>query len=773
MVSGTTTGRVGVWLLAVLMTAVIGGAAAQSVCELPLVVPDRDEIQVELRSTSRGPGLLMTWPEPADDVSTCASLVGTDGFGIPVTLSGDYQDRFDRSLQFRFNGSGAVGDQTQNRFVASWSNVNISRTGLLGGEINLANTGGLWIRDGGGTWTQRNDGLPYYLPYTNLTGFARSSDGTLVCALSSGSDVLNDPVGVFVASPSGAWTEVAPETFGKSRRLLNAAIDPSASQRFAIGTRDNGLYVTGDGGASFTQWTSNLDPDMSSPATFYVGAISWTDTRLVVSVRDFGVFVSEDGGQSFATLENLMVPTEPGSSTMVRPRVLTILEDPADSDRLLVGLTDHGVWESTDAGANWSSLLVDYAGPPENWRYSVQTLAIHPSDPDVIIAGTLAQLIWRTGDGGASWAPSTTPFDGDEVKPSILDVVTDEGDLLALTAGAGLLESADGGVTWTVLADTPLNTNAQLLVTAGEELLLPTTGGGIYVPGSVVPISATILSSVTDAELRDLELGLSIAFDEGRIDLVDGDGDGAPDPQSFNVVAQDYQGWIVWRSERGNPDGMVMIGRYDKNNPESCIEGFCGDENFTILPNCFSERRAACFDLSVPGYVSFYDDDIFNGFTYYYAITPFDFGDISTIVDPVSIDSPMVFPPRFADDTSSIGAGEGNRFDFQVNTAAAAAVDGQEIYVYPNPLRLGSGIVGGEGEEVIWTNLPPDSKIEIFTLAGDEIAKLPEDGEPQQGGNMYWVARNSDNRLLASGIYLWRVIMPERGDFWGKLVIIR
>jgi len=219
----------------------------------------------------------------------------------------------------------------------------------------------------------------------------------------------------------------------------------------------------------------------------------------------------------------------------------------------------------------------------------------------------------------------------------------------------------------------------------------------------------------------------------------------------------------------------VMIGRYDKNNPETCIEGYCGDENFVLLPNCFNERRAACFDFSVPGQVSFYDDDVFNGFSYYYAVTPFDFGDISQVLDPVSIDTPMVFPNRFSGDDYGLGDGLGNRFDIQVNIDAAASMDGEEIYAYPNPLRLGSGIVGGEGEEVIWTNLPPESRIQIFTLAGDEIAELPADAQEQQqlGGNMYWVARNNDGHLLASGIYIWRVIMPERGDFWGKLVIVR
>ncbi|MBD3222873.1 hypothetical protein GF314_16720 [bacterium] len=774
MILGTTGRRQGAWILAALLVGMVGGAAAQDACELPLVVPDATEIEVELQSTSRGPGLLLTWPEPGDDESTCSTLADTAGIAIPMVLSGDYRDRFDRTLEFRFTSSGQVGDADQNRFVVSWSNVNSARTGSLNGEVNLANTGGLWIRDDAGNWSQRNAGLPYFLPYTNLVSLDRADDGALVTALSSGASVLNDPIGVFVAAPGGEWQEVGAETFGRARRLTRVAVDPTDSDNFVVGTQQDGVYVTVDGGETFTQWTTALGPDAPTiPNSFEVGAVLWSQTRLVVAVRNFGLFISEDDGASFTRAAGLMVPSEPGSDQMVTPRVNAIAEDPSDPDRMLVGLTDHGVWETRDGGETWSSLLVDYEGEPTGWRYNVISVLIDPVDPDLVIAGTTAQLIWRTADGGATWAAAVTPFDEADVKPGIRSLVMLGGQMLALTAGEGILESADAGQTWTALADEPFNSNARELLTAGDDLYLPTTGGGIYEADLVVPLTDTILRTTTDPELRDLDLGLSITFGAGSIALEDADDDGTEDPIAFRAVCQDFQGWIVWRSERGSPDDMVMIGRYDKNNPETCIQGFCGDENYTILPNCFSERRAACFDVSQPGVASFYDEDIFNGFTYFYAVTPFDFGDISTVVDPVSIDNPMVFPPRFSGDEHGIGDGEGNRFSFQVNSDAALPLDGEEIYVYPNPLRLGSGIAGGEGEEVIWTNLPPASQIEIFTLAGDEIASLPRDGQPQQGGNMYWVARNQDDRLLASGIYIWRVIMPERGDYWGKLVIIR
>lgn len=779
---GTMGRRMFFWLLLLSATAVM--AQGEAACVLPMVAPDSLTVTTELQSTSRGPGMVLTWPEPDDASSTCVALADTAGLGIPMIVTGDYGDDLDRTLEFTFITDGTVGDTGRNRFVCYWINANNARTGNLGGEINLSNTGGLWVQDSAGDWSQRNGGLPFYLPYTNLADVSRADDGTLVMALSSGAQVQNDPVGVYVASSDGDWAEVGTDLFSTARKTTKVAVDPTDAQKFAVGTRTDGVFITTDGGATFTQFDRDLDPDAGTfPLNYEVTALAWTANRLYVAVRSFGMFISTDDGATFVRQDGLDVPAAPrNDEDTVVPEIDVILEDPADNQRILVGMTNHGVWQTTNGGSDWASILVDYEGPDENWTVTVLSLVIDPADGDHIIAGTEAQLIRETTDGGTTWTDATTPYDGLIVLPAIHDLVIHDGQFLALANGElqsgspniGILESAAGS-SWALMADQPFNSRARCLVSADDELLLPTVGGGIFRAPSTVPLVETIDPGTTDSELMDIDLGLSITFGEGAVDLIDEDGDGIDESRTFRMVCQDYQGWIVWRAPRGDRDSMVMIGRYDKNNPETCIQGYCGDENYVLLPNCFSERRAACFDFSVPGQVSFYDDDVFNGFSYYYAITPFDFGDISTIVDPVSIDSPMVFPNRYPGDVYGNDESVGNRFAVEINSQAAAAEDGEEIYAYPNPLRLGSGIVGGEGQEVIWTNLPPDSRIQIFTLAGDEIAELPEDaidGE-QVGGNIHWLARNRSDEDLASGIYIWKVIMPQRGDFWGKLVIIK
>ena len=749
------------FLLLLALLVVTPARAQDESCELPLTVPDASDVDLILQPNSRGPGILLTWPEPDPEASTCTALTDTAGLGIDVVESGFFTDEFDRTITFTFNGPGTVGSDAADRFVCAWNNANQTRTGRIGGEINLSNTGGLWGRDGGGGWAQRNDGLPPFLPYTNLVDMDAASDGNMLAVLSRGAQVQNDPQGLYRIAASGEWSEVAPAEFGRQRSIAFVAVRPSSSERFAVGSRTEGLFVTTDSGATFDQWTGNLDPDYDSiPGSFDVTAVTWTDARLMVSVRNFGTFVSTDNGGSFSRFDDL-------GEAFVR----TLEQGESSSDRILAGITGDGVHESVDGGQTWTALNGNIPGSAVP---TVLAIDLDPADADAIVIGTLNQGIWYTSDRGANWFAAVTPFDDDDafpIKPEVWDFLQIGGELLGLADGFGVLETADAGQTWTEVAGQPSNRNGRRLVATAAGLQRPTTGGGIYVPGTPISITASQTSAKTDPQFAGLEFGVSIEFGPGDVALDDVDDDGIPEPRSFFLVCQVYQGWIVWKSESNDPDNMTMAGRFDKSNPESCIEGFCGDDSFVQLPNCFSERRAACFVFNDDATVSFFDGSVYNGFTYYYSVTPFDYGDVSLVTDPISLVSPMVYPARFAGDP--VAPGPGNRQSFQVNNDAAAELDGEEIYVFPNPLRRGSGIAGSEGEEVIWTNLPPQSQIQVYTLAGDRVADLPKESGPQDGGNIYWITRNDDNQLLAAGVYMWRVLMPDRGDFWGKLVIIR
>ena len=106
-----------------------------------------------------------------------------------------------------------------------------------------------------------------------------------------------------------------------------------------------------------------------------------------------------------------------------------------------------------------------------------------------------------------------------------------------------------------------------------------------------------------------------------------------------------------------------------------------------------------------------------------------------------------------------------------MNSLPADPVSDETIYVYPNPLRRDAGIPGSEGETVVFTNLPPQSRVRIFTTAGDDVINLGWDN--MREGNIYWRTVNRDNEPVSPGVYLFKVESPAREEFWGRLVIIR
>ena len=151
----------------------------------------------------------------------------------------------------------------------------------------------------------------------------------------------------------------------------------------------------------------------------------------------------------------------------VSGRVASVAADPADADHWLIGTANGGVWETHDAGANWTAKTDDQAA------LAIGAVVFAPSDPAVIYAGTghgdflqAGQGLLKSSDGGATWtllAASTfarTAFRDISVHP------TDPSVLLAATVHAvagrgsdiglpipsapprGIFKSTDGGVSW-------------------------------------------------------------------------------------------------------------------------------------------------------------------------------------------------------------------------------------------------------------------------------------------------------------------------------------
>lgn len=183
------------------------------------------------------------------------------------------------------------------------------------------------------------------------------------------------------------WQPLGPD--GGSVRSL--AFDPKNPDRIFLGTSAGRLYLSSDGGASWSRWASLGVPaemvldhvviDPSNPKNIYVAA--W---NAQAPNTDGDLFRSLDGGKRWDVTPDLH-----GKSI----RALAMAT--SDPRTLVAGGLD-GVFRSRDGGETWQRISPEHHAEIKN----VESIAIDPANADVIYAGTW-HLPWKTDDGGKSW----------------------------------------------------------------------------------------------------------------------------------------------------------------------------------------------------------------------------------------------------------------------------------------------------------------------------------------------------------------------------------
>lgn len=148
------------------------------------------------------------------------------------------------------------------------------------------------------------------------------------------------------------------------------------------------------------------------------------------------------------------------------------------------------------------------------------------------------------------------------------------------------------------------------------------------------------------------------------------------------------------------------------------------------------------------------------------------------------------------DSTKTLGAGDTLKINFLkpitkedkfTFTSVAATYNAEEaknnldkIKAVPNPYIVTNVYesplppqIRGRGERVInFINLPPNSKISIFTSSGSLVKTLEHDGS-LLNGTVSWDVRTKEGLDVAYGVYFYLVETPEGGKKTGKLAIIK
>jgi photosystem II stability/assembly factor-like uncharacterized protein len=192
---------------------------------------------------------------------------------------------------------------------------------------------------------------------------------------------------------------------GEAQTLLEGvgaqcvAVDPHDQDRVYVGTFDDGLYATKDGGATWRQDERGLEERRVMSV-----AVSPSPRENGLSVAYAGtepsnLYRSEDGGRSWQRLPALReLPSEPNWSFPPRPwthHVRTIALHPTDPDWLAVGIELGGVMRSRDAGASWA----DHNPKAHSDAHQLLT---HPLAPERLYEAA-GQGIARSEDLGESW----------------------------------------------------------------------------------------------------------------------------------------------------------------------------------------------------------------------------------------------------------------------------------------------------------------------------------------------------------------------------------
>jgi len=113
--------------------------------------------------------------------------------------------------------------------------------------------------------------------------------------------------------------------------------------------------------------------------------------------------------------------------------------------------------------------------------------------------------------------------------------------------------------------------------------------------------------------------------------------------------------------------------------------------------------------------------------------------------------------------------------------ALMGSADGSatDSYAFPVPWRphgpnagTGAGQTGTEADGIIFSNLPSECTINIYTISGDLVRKIQHSDTGGLIAQQKWDVKTSGGDPVASGVYLWRVESSVDGKN-GKLMVIR
>jgi hypothetical protein len=231
-----------------------------------------------------------------------------------------------------------------------------------------------------------------------------------------------------------------------------------------------------------------------------------------------------------------------------------------------------------------------------------------------------------------------------------------------------------------------------------------------------------------------------------------------PDPL-MNVF--DFAGYRIWKavgwrheSEVPAADQWQLIAHFGKSNLSKIDTGLLGIGKYRYV-----------------------DEDVHNGLPYWYAVTAFDDGTAERMINKATNDTIAI--PRYGSYSQSMA--------LVYPRSTPARVTGK-VQVVPNPYpgmhddaRVTGRAIGDlaeyerdpSGRRVRFVNLPRQSMVRVYSLAGDLVWSRffhdPTDPASEPAG---WNLVSRNNQEIVGGIYILHVESPE-GTEVTKFIIVR
>lgn len=297
--------------------------------------------------------------------------------------------------------------------------------------------GGVWeSSDSGANWAPRTD---FALTLTvGALAFARSAPATVYCGTGEGNFYSSLGAGVLKSTNGGTtWSRIAAAPF-VGQGFYDLAVDPANAQHVLAATT-SGLYVSADGGVT---WTQRRNRRTWSLAFHSLGGAA---AEILAACSD-GVFRSANGGTTWAAV---VLPGAPAgwnrlAVSMVRadPRVAYAFGSAGGAGRIF-RRNAAGAWTVVPPPAG--------LGVGQDW-YDWCLMAAPDRDNQVYVGaidsyrGDLSGATW-------TWTPITAKSNGDSIHPDQHAFALHPTDPNVLFAGndGGLYRSPNCGLNWTHL----------------------------------------------------------------------------------------------------------------------------------------------------------------------------------------------------------------------------------------------------------------------------------------------------------------------------------